>query len=92
MLCVSQVSLEALEKRHAQGWLHEMEPDLNRVIQRIREAKRTKEVSTCLLPPIFILGLQLKLAILRGLLNPCTTQENGQLSRDLNLGSPEYKA
>jgi hypothetical protein len=49
MLCVSQVSLEALEKRHAQGWLHEVEPDLDRVILRIREAKRTKEVSTGLL-------------------------------------------
>ena len=39
-----QVSLEALKKRHAQGWLHELESDLDNVIQRIREAKSTKQV------------------------------------------------
>jgi hypothetical protein len=44
MLCISQVSLEALKKRHAQGWLHEMESDLNQVMLRIREARRTKQV------------------------------------------------
>jgi hypothetical protein len=44
MLCISQVSLEALKKRHAQGWLHEMESDLNQVMLRIREARRAKQV------------------------------------------------
>ena len=39
-----QVSLEALKKRHAQGWLHEMESDLDYVILRIRTAKRNKQV------------------------------------------------
>jgi hypothetical protein len=53
MLCVSQVCLKALEKRHAQGWLQEMESDLDRVIQRIREAKRTKEVSRGFLQGMF---------------------------------------
>jgi len=43
-----QVSLEALEKRHAQGWLHEMESELDSVIQRIRAAKSTKQVHRCL--------------------------------------------
>jgi urocanate hydratase len=41
-----QVSLEALKKRHNQGWLHEMNSDLDDVIQRIRAAKRNKEVVT----------------------------------------------
>ncbi|PNF25209.1 Urocanate hydratase [Cryptotermes secundus] len=40
---VAEVSLEALEKRQAQGWLHKIERDLDRVIRRIREAKRTKK-------------------------------------------------
>lgn len=44
MLCVSQVSLDALKKRHAQGWLHEMESDLDQVILRIRVARKSKEV------------------------------------------------
>ena len=43
-VCVLQVSLEALKKRLDQGWLHEMESDLDNVIQRIRAAKSTKQV------------------------------------------------
>jgi uncharacterized protein YaaR (DUF327 family) len=50
-----QVSLEALKKRHAQSWLHEMESDLDKVIQRIRAAKSTKQVHRYLdLPKSFI--------------------------------------
>jgi len=43
-----QVSLEALKKRYAQGWLHEMESDLDKVIQSVRAAKSTKQVHRCL--------------------------------------------
>jgi urocanate hydratase len=46
--CVLQVSQEALKKRHAQDWLHEMESDLENIIQRIRAAKSTKQVHRCL--------------------------------------------
>jgi hypothetical protein len=63
VLCAWQVSLEALQKRHAQGWLREMEPQLDRVIQRIREAKRTKQVGTRwrLFQATFYPGLELQL-------------------------------
>jgi urocanate hydratase len=40
---IAEVSLEALKKRLDQGWLHEMESDLDNVIQRIRAAKSTKQ-------------------------------------------------
>ncbi|XP_021941777.1 urocanate hydratase-like isoform X2 [Zootermopsis nevadensis] len=40
---VAEVSLDAVKKRHAQGWLHEMESDLDQVILRIRVARKAKE-------------------------------------------------
>ncbi|KAF4513808.1 UNVERIFIED_CONTAM: hypothetical protein B566_EDAN015871 [Ephemera danica] len=40
---VAEVSEEALHKRHAQGWLTEVESDLERLIARIRLAKCNKE-------------------------------------------------
>ncbi|KAJ4448068.1 Urocanate hydratase, partial [Periplaneta americana] len=40
---VAEVSREALEKRHAQGWLQEIESNLDNIIQRIRAAKKGKQ-------------------------------------------------
>nr|XP_023403901.1 urocanate hydratase [Loxodonta africana] len=45
-LCVSrsQVDKAALEKRHKQGWLMEVTDSLEHCIQRLREARKKKEV------------------------------------------------
>jgi hypothetical protein len=39
------VSLEALTKRHAQGWVKEVISDLDSLVKRVREAKNNNEVS-----------------------------------------------
>ncbi|XP_047000587.1 urocanate hydratase-like [Schistocerca americana] len=43
---IAEVSEEALQKRLRQGWLCEVEGDLNKLIQRIREARRKKEATS----------------------------------------------
>ena len=40
---IAEVSKEAIEKRHKQGWLMEIESDLDRLLDRIRRAKANKE-------------------------------------------------
>ncbi|XP_046388560.1 urocanate hydratase-like [Ischnura elegans] len=40
---IAEVSYKALKKRHEQGWLGEIEDDLDRLINRIRIAKKNKE-------------------------------------------------
>ncbi|KAJ9584024.1 hypothetical protein L9F63_021628 [Diploptera punctata] len=41
---VAEVSEEALQKRHKQGWLQEVEKDLDKLISRIRFARKNKQV------------------------------------------------
>ena len=41
---IAEVSLEALQKRHAQGWVVEVIEDLDLLIKRIRETKAIKKV------------------------------------------------
>ncbi|KAG8229510.1 hypothetical protein J437_LFUL004916 [Ladona fulva] len=41
---VAEVSYEALKKRYDQGWLMEIENDLDSLMQRMRKAKMSKEV------------------------------------------------
>ena len=40
-----QVSYEALKKRYDQGWLLEIIDDLDRLMERIKEARQRQEVS-----------------------------------------------
>jgi urocanate hydratase len=40
---IAEIDRQALEKRHAQGWLQEYETDLDRVLQRIERARRGRE-------------------------------------------------
>ena len=42
---IAEVSYEALEKRHKQGWVCEIVDDADQLIKRIRDAKDKKEVS-----------------------------------------------
>ena len=41
---IAEVSYEALKKRYDQGWVCEMMDDVDALIQRIREAKKNREV------------------------------------------------
>ncbi|CAL4064538.1 unnamed protein product [Meganyctiphanes norvegica] len=43
---VAEVSLEALQKRHKQGWLEEYTDDLDHLVRRLRECKRSKKVTS----------------------------------------------
>jgi len=43
---VAEVSEEALKKRYDQGWVKEMEEDPDRLVARLQEAKRNKEVTS----------------------------------------------
>lgn len=40
------MSLAALNKRHEQGWLKEIVKDLNHLIERIKLARKNKEVTS----------------------------------------------
>ncbi|PSN48494.1 hypothetical protein C0J52_14058 [Blattella germanica] len=42
---IAEVSEEALRKRHNQGWLMELESDLDKIIERIRSAKKERKKS-----------------------------------------------
>ena len=39
---IAEVNPKALHKRHAQGWLQEVEPDLDRVLLRLERARRER--------------------------------------------------
>jgi urocanate hydratase len=41
---IAEVNQRATEKRHAQGWVDEVTPDLNALVTRVRKAKENKEV------------------------------------------------
>jgi hypothetical protein len=41
---IAEVSYEALKKRHDQGWVMEIIQDADKLVQRVREAKKNKEV------------------------------------------------
>ena len=41
---VAEVNPDAAHKRHSQGWVDELHEDLDELMSRIREAKKTKEV------------------------------------------------
>ncbi len=43
---IAEVSGEALQKRHRQGWVLEVEDDVDSLVRRIREARDRKEVGT----------------------------------------------
>ncbi|CAL8073182.1 unnamed protein product [Orchesella dallaii] len=43
---IAEVSLDALKKRHEQGWVLEISQDLDHLIARIREAKKNGEVTS----------------------------------------------
>ncbi|KAF7490140.1 Urocanate hydratase [Sarcoptes scabiei] len=41
---VAEISLEALDKRKRQGWVMEVQSDLKQLIERIKKAKKDKEI------------------------------------------------
>jgi len=43
---ISIFSLEALQKRFQQGWVLEIVDDLDKLIKRVRSAKKNSEVSS----------------------------------------------
>ena len=42
---IAEVSYEALKKRHDQGWVKEIFDDVEKLIVRVKEAKKKQEVS-----------------------------------------------
>ena len=42
---IAEVSYEALKKRHDQGWVKEIFDDVEKLIMRVKEAKKKQEVS-----------------------------------------------
>ena len=43
---IAEVSYEALKKRHDQGWVKEIIDDADKLLTRLKEAKRRKEASS----------------------------------------------
>ena len=47
---IAEVSYEALKKRHDQGWVKEIIDDADKLLARLKEAKRRKEASSTCYP------------------------------------------
>eukprot|EP01028_Stygiella_incarcerata_P012781 TRINITY_DN80450_c0_g1_i1.p1 TRINITY_DN80450_c0_g1~~TRINITY_DN80450_c0_g1_i1.p1 ORF type:complete len:683 (-),score=184.62 TRINITY_DN80450_c0_g1_i1:189-2237(-) len=43
---VAEVNRDALEKRYRQGWVHEIISDVEKLVERLREAREKKEVTS----------------------------------------------